>query len=110
MTTLPSLPPTLAHPERRDRLRAAGVTLALHGALLLGLLALRPDVRPTSVSPPDLDRAPLEVVTLAPPPTPTAVLTAPTRPASPVARPETPPPPKVEAQEAQVEEAIPTPA
>ncbi|KEF35680.1 hypothetical protein RDMS_00600, partial [Deinococcus sp. RL] len=96
MTTLPGLPPPASSPERRDHLRAAGVTLLLHGGLLLGLLALRPELPLAADHPPDPDRAPLEVVALAPPPTPTAALTLPTRPAIPAARPAATPAPEPE--------------
>ena len=66
-----TLPPRRPPEDRRgsDRARAIGVTLLLHGALLLGLLNLRPgtaSIPPERLNPP---QAPLEVVTLAPPET-----------------------------------------
>ncbi|WP_179943986.1 hypothetical protein [Deinococcus maricopensis] len=73
-----------------DRARALGATAVLHGALLLGLLALQvwrpatpalPAASSTPRATPDVRRAPLEVVTLADPvvtPTPLTSTPAPT--------------------------------
>ena len=49
-----------------DRRRALGAAVIVHGALLLGLLLLRPAPAPHFSLPADASRAPLEVVALAP--------------------------------------------
>ncbi|MBX8466016.1 hypothetical protein, partial [Deinococcus sp. RIT780] len=60
----PSGGPGLPSPERRERVRAGMVAVAVHAALLTGLLLLRPQPLPPA-APPDLTGAPMEVVTLA---------------------------------------------